>query len=65
MTCYKDAGTINELLKSYPDSFDIYIHIDQKSPIPLNEIRRDKGILFKIKKYDINWGGVQPCVGIF
>lgn len=56
MTVYKDVNLVNRLIKSYPESFDIYIHIDKKSYIKPSDIHRDNGKVQTIKKYKINWG---------
>jgi len=65
MTVYKDVNLVNRLIKSYPESFDIYIHIDKKSYIKPSDIHRDNGKVQTIKKYKINWGGYNHVLAFF
>ena len=40
MLLHKDVKLANRLLKLYPKTFDIYIHIDKKSDIERKDIVR-------------------------
>lgn len=56
MTAYKDAGQINRFISTIPYSWDIYIHLDKKSGISINEIHKRA---YAFKKFNIFWGGVE------
>lgn len=56
MTVYKDIDLINKLISLYPKCFLIFIHIDKKSNISINDIVKHENV-YVYKKYKVNWGG--------
>ena len=54
MTAYKDVKSINHFIDHTPSDWGIYIHLDKKSSISIDEIRERAKV---IKKYKIYWGG--------
>lgn len=61
MTAYKDVALINQILGEVPDDWDVYVHIDAKSTISLCQLDQKA---FVIKKYKINWGGINHLLAI-
>lgn len=53
MTVYKDIDTINRFIQATPSDWGIYVHIDSKSNINIEDIRRYD---YCIKKHKIYWG---------
>jgi len=46
MTVYKDIDLINKLISLYPKCFLIFIHIDKKSNISINDIVKMKMYMY-------------------
>ena len=61
MTAYKDVALINRILGEVPEDWDVYVHIDEKSTISLCQLDQKA---FVIKKYKINWGGINHLLAI-
>ena len=58
MTAYRDAALINYLIEQYPDDFQIYIHIDQKSEMAVSDIVKKNNVCI-YKEFVVNWGGLN------
>lgn len=60
ITAYKNYHQLEELISFFDENFDIYIHIDKKSPITKKELSSigNYGVVkFVSRKYKVNWGG--------
>lgn len=58
MTVYKDVALINRLIRLYNKDCIIYIHIDSKSSIAIEDIAVEENV-HVWKKYKVNWGGLE------
>lgn len=56
MTVYKDVDLVNNLIDACPDGWGIYIHVDKKSPISLDDINKRAKTF---KEYRIYWGAIN------
>lgn len=56
MTAYKDADLINMLIGRYPNDWGVFVHIDKKSPIEVEDINKNAIV---IKKRRIFWGSIN------
>ena len=55
MLLHKDVKLANRLLKLYPKTFDIYIHIDKKSDIEQKDIVRLSNVVWIGKEIEVKW----------
>lgn len=55
MLIHKDIELVNTLLPLYPNSWDIYIHIDKKSNITFKNIVRLSNVVWIEKQIDVGW----------
>lgn len=55
MLIHKDVELVNALLPLYPNSWDIYIHIDKKSNITFKNIVRLSNVVWIGKQIDVGW----------
>lgn len=55
MTAYKDADLINRLLSKIPQDWGVYIHIDKKSSMQIDDIQHEN--VHVEKTFRIFWGG--------
>lgn len=53
ITAYKNVDIINNLIDSVPEDWGIYIHIDRKSKIKVDDINHRAHVF---KQYKVNWG---------
>ncbi len=56
MTIYKDKEQVRNFISNIPKTWDIYIHIDKKSNISIEEFKYSN--VYVIKKYNIYWGSI-------
>jgi hypothetical protein len=62
ITTYKDFEQLIELINEFDDTFNIYIHIDKKSEVSLNNYKKLKNInnvKYLGNDFKVNWGGVN------
>lgn len=65
ITAYKDAKQLDELLKTLYGKFKVYLHIDAKSEeLQELEIKNRYPQVKIVKKFRINWGGVNHLKAI-
>jgi hypothetical protein len=59
ITAYKNTNQLIKLIESTVDKFLLFIHIDKKSSIDINQIE-GKGYnnLRLSKTYNVTWGGI-------
>lgn len=56
MTAYKNVNQINHLISLIPEEWGLFIHIDKKSDINVNDIDNRA---YVIKKWKIYWGSIN------
>lgn len=59
MLIHKDIDLVNFLLRLYPPSFDIYIHIDKKSSIEKKDVITLSNIVWIGKEMNIEWASYE------
>ncbi len=67
ITAYKNYHHLEDLVNSFDDRFNIYIHIDKKSTISKEDIQKlssKKRVLHLSQQYKINWGGINHLKAI-
>lgn len=67
ITAYKNIQHLEEIIRFFGDGFNIYIHIDKKSPIDQKSIdllSERKNVQYISRKYKINWGGLNHLLAI-
>lgn len=65
ITAYKDAKQLDELLKTLYGKFKVYLYIDAKSEkLEELEIKNRYPQVRTVKKFQINWGGVNHLKAI-
>lgn len=67
ITAYKNIPQLIELLDSFDENFQFYIHIDRKSKIPSDEIdalTKRSDVKCVSRKYKISWGGLNHLLAI-
>ena len=60
LTAYKNAAQLNRLVDHLSRDFDVYIHIDKRSPITITE----KQHVFVYKKYRSYWGSINTVLAV-
>lgn len=60
ITAYKDQSQLEKLINFFSPHFLIFIHIDKKSQLTIPK----KKNVYVIKKYKINWGGLDHLLAI-
>jgi hypothetical protein len=67
ITAYKNYFHLENLVDFFNEDFSIYIHIDKKSSISKEEIRKlkeRKNVAYISQQYTINWGGINHLKAI-
>lgn len=62
ITAYKNIEHLKSIINFFDSRFSIYIHIDKKSSIELDDIyvlSKYENVKYVSKKYKINWGGLN------
>lgn len=62
VTAYKNFEHLQDIVLSFNEYFEIYIHIDQKSSLDLvilNKLTAPKQVKLVSRKYKVNWGGIN------
>ncbi|WNW29144.1 beta-1,6-N-acetylglucosaminyltransferase [Lactobacillus johnsonii] len=63
ITAYKDKIQLQRLINFFSDDNIVLIHIDKKSDIKINDLKKNPNVKI-IKKYDIRWGGLNHLLAI-
>lgn len=67
ITAYKDFDHLEEIIKIFDESFELYVHIDKKSNVSAIQLSRFQSYL-QVKlisqKYKVNWGGINHLKSI-
>ena len=64
ITAYKNEKQLMDLLSSAYKNFAVYVHIDKKSTISLRNIQAVFSGIKIIKRYKVNWGGLNHLKAI-
>lgn len=67
ITAYKNYHHLECLIDFFDNSFNIYIHIDKKSSIPSEDIKKlssKRQVRYVSQEYKINWGGINHLKAI-
>lgn len=63
ITAYKDKIQLQRLIDFFSKDNIVLIHIDQKSKIKINDLKKNSNVKV-IKKYDVKWGGINHLLAI-
>lgn len=63
ISAYKDINYLQRLINFFQDEFKVFVHIDQKSPINIEDLSFNSNVSI-YKKYKINWGSYKHLLAI-
>ena len=62
ITAYKNFKHLVDIIDSFDENFEVYIHVDKKTKIPqkvLEKLRTLNNVKMLSQKYVVNWGGIN------
>ena len=62
ITAYKNFEQLIDLIKTFDEDFNVYVHIDKKSKLNkdiIKEISEISNVRYLTRRYKVNWGGVN------
>lgn len=62
MTVYTDLHQVNKFISTMPENWDVYVHVDNKSNINVNDIDSRAHVL---KIYDVYWGSFNHLLAFW
>lgn len=63
ISAYKDSNYLQRLINFFQDEFKVFIHIDKKSSINIEDLDFNSNVSI-YKKYKINWGSYKHLLAI-
>jgi len=67
ITAYKNYKHLEKIIKFFDNEFELYLHIDKKSQITIDELMQLKNysqVKLVSQKYKVNWGGFNHLKSI-